>query len=411
MEARPTDRSQEDRPGSVDVGASGDAGSTGSTGSTGSRGATTGTDTGDGRPSLWRRLASPHPLRRVVLFALVGLVVEFLVVPQITGVEKSLDLLARVNVGFVALGVVLEVASLASYAKLTSTVLPRGSVTLPRLWRIDLTTLAVSHVLPGGTAGGDALGYRLLTEESVSGPEAGFALGSQGIGSALVLNVILWVALLVSIPVTGFNPLYATAAAVGIVLFAIATALVLLLTRGKRRSAAVLERLACHLPFLNEATVDRVVKEVSERILTMARDPGLLRRSVVWAAANWLLDAVSLFVFLMAFGHVENPDGLFVAYGLAYVLAAIPITPGGLGVVEAVLVPTLVGFGSPAGVALLGVVSYRLVNFWLPIPVGGVAYLSLKQPGTSTSRHRRREELAALLEESRQASRPGNQAG
>ena len=397
MEARQTDRTAEDHHGSADGGACGDAGPERQPAAV-----------HGGRPSLWRRLASPHPLRRAVLFGLVGLVVEFLVVPQITGVERSLRLLGRVNVGFVALGIVLEVASLASYAKLTSTVLPPGSVSFSRLWRIDLATLAVSHVLPGGTAGGDALGYRLLTAEEVSGPEAGFALGSQGIGSALVLNVILWVALLVSIPVTGFNPLYGTAAAVGVVLFAIATALVLLLTRGKQQSAAFLERLAGHLPFLKEATVDRVVKDVSERILTMLRNPGLLRRSVLWAAANWLLDALSLLVFLVAFGHLENPDGLLVAYGLAYVLAAIPITPGGLGIVEAVLVPTLVGFGSPAGIALLGVVSYRLVNFWLPIPVGAFASLSLKKPSASTAGRRRREELAALLEESRQASRTGS---
>ena len=56
----------------------------------------------------------------------------------------------------------------------------------------------------------------------------------------------------------------------------------------------------------------------------------------------------------------------------------IPITPGGLGVVEGVLIPTLVGFHVPLGIATLGVLSYRLVNFWLPIPVGGAAYLSLR---------------------------------
>src|SRR5205823_13011754 len=77
-----------------------------------------------------------------------------------------------------------------------------------------------------------------------------------------------------------------------------------------------------------------------------------------------------------AFGVRVSPDSLLVSYGLANVLAAIPITPGGLGVVEAILTSTLVGFGVPRGVAILGVIGYRLVNFWLPIPVGGVAYLS-----------------------------------
>ena len=94
-----------------------------------------------------------------------------------------------------------------------------------------------------------------------------------------------------------------------------------------------------------------------------------------WAALNWILDAASLWVFIFAFGHAVSPIDLLVAYGLANILAVIPITPGGLGVVEGVLIPTLVGFGTPKATAILGVLSYRLVNFWLPIPLGGVAYL------------------------------------
>jgi uncharacterized protein (TIRG00374 family) len=72
------------------------------------------------------------------------------------------------------------------------------------------------------------------------------------------------------------------------------------------------------------------------------------------------------------------PIDLLVAYGLANILAVIPITPSGLGVVEGVLIPTLVGFHVPKTTAILGVISYRLINFWLPIPVGGVSYLSLR---------------------------------
>jgi hypothetical protein len=56
----------------------------------------------------------------------------------------------------------------------------------------------------------------------------------------------------------------------------------------------------------------------------------------------------------------------------------IPLTPGGLGLIEGVLISTLVGFHVPAEVASLAVLTYRLVNFWIPIPVGGAAYLSLR---------------------------------
>ena len=353
------------------------------------------------RRALWRRLAGNHPYRRGTLLIILALVVEYLVLPQIGGVSRSLHLLRRVNFGFVMLGVLLEVASLASYAQLTRTVLPRGSSSFSRVWRIDLSTLAVSHVLPGGTAGGDGLGYRLLTAEGVSGSDAGVALAIQGIGSALVLNAILWVALIVSIPVTGFNPIYLTAAIVGAVLLTGFAGLVLLLTKGEERAAVIFRNLVRRLPLLRPSAADvadRIVHQIAARIRAMAADRALLRGAVVWAAANWLLDAASLFVFLIAFGRVENPDSVLVAYGLAYVLAALPVTPGGLGVVEGVLVPSLVGFGATRGIAIVAVLGYRLVNFWLPIPVGAGAYLSLRRGGGRRPRTRRQELGNAIVE-------------
>lgn len=352
------------------------------------------------RSWVWRRLATEHPVRRGVLLVLLALAVEYLVLPQLAGVTRSLRLLGQVNLSLVLLAVLLEVASLASYAKLTLAILPPRSSRFSRIWRIDLSTLAVSHVLPGGTAGGDGLGYRLLTNEGVSGSDAGLALAVQGIGSALVLNAILWLALIVSVPLAGFNPIYGTAAVLGALLLGAFAGLVLLLTKGEERAATALRAVVSRLPFLKPSateTADRVVRQVAARIRVMAADRALLRRAVLWAGANWLLDAASLFVFLAAFGHIENPDGLLVAYGLAYVVAAIPVTPGGLGVVEGVLVPTLVGFGAAHEVAILGVICYRFVNFWLPIPVGAGAFLSIRAPGGKV--RNRREDLRSAVNE------------
>ena len=102
----------------------------------------------------------------------------------------------------------------------------------------------------------------------------------------------------------------------------------------------------------------------------LASDRKFLRSTVVWATANWVFDAASLWCFVRAFGHTLGPVGLLVAHGLANVAAALPLTPGGLGVVEGVLVPTLVAFDTTRGVAILGVLGWRLANFWLPIPIG-----------------------------------------
>jgi uncharacterized protein (TIRG00374 family) len=59
-------------------------------------------------------------------------------------------------------------------------------------------------------------------------------------------------------------------------------------------------------------------------------------------------------------------------------VAAIPITAGGLGIIEGVLITTIWGFGVPHSQAILAVLAYRLVNFWIPIPIGGVSYASLQ---------------------------------
>lgn len=345
-----------------------------------------------------RRL--PRSLRRVVGVLIALVVVEYLVLPQVAGARHSIHLLASVSVKEVMLGVLLEAAAIVAYAKLTQATLPVARRPgLSTLLRIDLSTLAVSHIIPGGSAAGASLGYRLLTGAGVPGADAGLALAIQGMGSAVVLNVLLWLGLLISIPQRGFNPLYGTAAVVGAVLIAAFAVAVVLLTRGEDRVARVLCGMADRMPMLDGEGIGRVLHRVAQRLRLLGADRALLVRAALWATANWLLDAGSLWVFVAAFGHRVDLDGLIVAFGLANVLAAIPVTPGGLGVVEAILTSALVGFGTPRGTAVLGVIMYRLVNFWLPIPVGGLSYVSLKV-GRAASRDERAAALRQVAEES-----------
>jgi len=72
-----------------------------------------------------------------------------------------------------------------------------------------------AHVVPGGSAASATLGYRLFTKLGIDGRAAGFAMATQGLGSAVVLNVLLWVSLVVSIPFAGVHAIYATVAVVG----------------------------------------------------------------------------------------------------------------------------------------------------------------------------------------------------
>lgn len=339
----------------------------------------------------------PAPLWHVGRLLLLALIIEYLVVPQLAGPRKVGQLVTQVNPLLLLAGVGLEGASLLAYAQLTRTVLPRGrELSLFRIFRIQMTTLSISHCAPGGSATGTALGYRLLTQAGMSGSDVGFALATQAIGSAVVLNVVLWLALIVSIPVWGFSAVYLLAAIVGLALMGSAGMLLYLFTRGEDRVGAVLEKAASRLPFVDGEALRKTFMQIATRLQDLSRQRNLLVRALAWASANWLLDAASLAVFIGAFGRWVNPDGLLVAYGLAYVLAVIPLTPGGLGVVEATLTSILVGFGTPRGIATLGVVGYRLINFWLPIPVGGLAYLSLQVDHSGIQR-RRLEQMGATV--------------
>jgi hypothetical protein len=93
------------------------------------------------------------------------------------------------------------------------------------------------------------------------------------------------------------------------------------------------------------------------------------------AVGKWGFDYVALICCLAAVGARPNPELVLLAYTAGALLRMIPFTPGGLGFVEAGLVGmlTLAGVGGQA--ATLATLAYRLVGFWLPLPVGGVAAL------------------------------------
>jgi uncharacterized protein (TIRG00374 family) len=345
------------------------------------------------RRRWWHR--GPFVRREVRLSVgtvLVFLFVFYIALPLLASHRAEVGALAHIHIGYLLLGVVLEVGALAAYTQLTYAVLPAGGPSRQRLFRINMSTLSLSHVSPGGTAPGAALGYRLLTQSGVTGSDAGFALGTQGIGSAVVLNVMFWLSLVAFLLTHGFHVpashrgdqsqsasiLVLVAAGVGVILLGAFGGLFYLLTRGQHRAAAIIHRVAARIRFLDADRTTALVERLAERFAVLMQDRSLTRRAVGWAAANWLLDAASLWVFVAAFSHFISPVELLMAYGLANILAAIPITPGGLGVVEFVLVSMITGFGPTAGQALSAVLAYRAVNFWLPIPFGGLAYASLE---------------------------------
>jgi uncharacterized protein (TIRG00374 family) len=343
------------------------------------------------RPTPRRRFKPIRLTLKVVVFAVVF---YFLILPLIPGFRSAADELIEVRPAFLAGGLLLQMSAWFTYSMMTRSALGEAGkrVSRTRMFRIQMSTKALSNIVPGGSAASSALGYRLLTLSGVRGADAGFALATAGIGSAVVLNLLFWTALVISIPTRGANPLYVTAALAGVLIMVFATFLVLGLIHGQGRAERILRWLAKKLRFDAE-TAAEALRRVGERVEDFVDDKAVMRRVVLGSLCFWLLDASSLWVFIRAFGYTLDPDGLLVAFGLANIFAVVPITPGGLGIVEGIYIPTLVGFNVPRRVATLGVASYRLAQYWFPILLGGVLYASLRVGPWSIERRERLDRL------------------
>jgi uncharacterized protein (TIRG00374 family) len=335
-----------------------------------------------GRPASWRFF-------RTTGWATAAALVGWAFLPQITGAGAAWRQLSGMDARWVWAALALEVASLAGYAALTRALLPRpGRPGYARLLGIDLATLAASHVVPAGSAVGLGLGYRLLTAAGVRGPAAVSAKALQAVGSAVVLNVLLWIALVLSVAQHGAGSGYGVVAALGVVLMGSAAVVLVLLLRGGDRAADAVAGALGRLPWVSEDAVRGALAAVVDHVRQLTADRRLLTAATAWAAANWLLDAAALWACVRASGAALGVDGTFVAYGTAAVVAAMPITPGGLGVVEASLIPSLIAAGAPHGAAVLGVLAWRALTFLLPIPVGAMSFAMLERwPRTPSAVH------------------------
>jgi putative heme transporter len=361
-------------------------------------------ESADASPSKQRSNATRNALRSFKVLAVFALA-YYVVVPQLADARKAAETLSDVKVEFLLMGLALQGCALFCYSLLTRSALPHNGIPrLGTLFRIQLSTRAISSVVPGGAAASNALGFRLLTKAGVSGPDAGFALGAAGLGSAVVLNLILWLALLVSIPLSGVKPVYVTVALVGVFILLVFFGLVFALLRGQVRAQRVARRIAARVTFMDEDRAAHTVQHLADRLRQLLSRPDLLRQLLVWGVLNWMLDAASLGVFLFAFGGRIRVDSLIVSFCIVNVLAVVPITPGGLGVVEFMYPSLLVTiFGMGVIDVTYGVGAYRIAQLWLPIAIGGACYLTLRVGPWRIDRHG--ERLRGLRDEVRNETR------
>jgi uncharacterized protein (TIRG00374 family) len=303
--------------------------------------------------------------------------VVILLLPQLSGEEQSLHTLRGLSIPLAVTAVALEAASLVSYSVMTALVFG-AHIPFLTLVRIDLTITGLSHAVPAGGPTAAVLRMRLLQRAGLPGSSAVAGATVQATAANIVLGCVflIGVALLLAEGSDATSYFAAAGAVIGVALVTIAAGL-LLVHRGPATASWVSGRLG-RLPGIPRRNPDRLIRALSVRLADMVRHPSRTGRVLGCSALNWLLDASVLWVMLAATGHHLAVGPLLAVYGLGNILAILPLTPGGLGIVEGVMIPALIGFDVPSASALVGVLGWRLWQFWLPIPVAGVCYLSLR---------------------------------
>ncbi len=243
----------------------------------------------------------------------------------------------------------------------------------------QLVSNAVAKVLPGGAAVGGATGFRMLSVSGIDRGSAGAALTANAIISNGVLFCLPMVALLGSIvgaPVpNGLDRVAWGGALLFIALFAFGYVLVRH-DRPLRMFGNFLGRVS--RPILRRLhrsggpTADGLVMQRDQMVAGLG---ARWQRALLASVGNWLLDYFALVAALMAIGVRPRLSLVLLAYGASALLSMIPLTPGGLGFVEAGLTAMLVLSGVPSADALLATLAYRIVSYWLPLPAGLVAHL------------------------------------
>jgi uncharacterized membrane protein YbhN (UPF0104 family) len=138
--------------------------------------------------------------------------------------------------------------------------------------------------------------------------------------------------------------------------------------------------------------------QASSRLASLARSAltgQAFLTSFGFASGDLLFDLLSLDLVFLALRYQPGFGPLAVAYGAANIASAIPVTPGGLGVIEVTMVAITVGFGVPRTTAVLAVLGYWIVNFWLPLIPGAIAYVRLRLRPDTDGRQKGKEKRAA----------------
>jgi uncharacterized membrane protein YbhN (UPF0104 family) len=289
--------------------------------------------------------------------------------------------------GWFAVALGAEVASVWALVELQRTLLAAGGLRLgrARLLGMAYASGSISATLPAGDVAGTGYTYRQLARSGAPSGLATWLLVATGVVSAAALVIIG----LLGAAVRGIWP----GSPVGVLLAGTVAGGVAAVLVGLARISACPSRLDAM------ARRTSVLVGRGRRLLRLLpgpepgpRLPGAPRpresltvRPRRWVGAftlaglNWLADCTALGVTFLALGVAVPWRGLLWAYAASQVVNSLPWLPGSIGLAEGSMSLALVCAGARPGDAIGAVLVYRVVSFWIPLPIGGLAWRALRR--------------------------------
>lgn len=315
------------------------------------------------------------------LVGLVLIVVIFVfVLPKVVDYGEVMATISAMTWFEVATLAVLAIWNQATYVLVELSARP-GLTPLQAL-TITQTSTAVANTLPGGAAFGAGLQSAMYATYGFAPPDIAISMAVTGSWNTFVkLGMPIVALLLLAIGGAAGGPLVA-AALLGVGVLVGVLVVMSLILRSARGAFVVGHRLT---PVLN--LVARLLRKPARADWGEVTS-GFRRRTIDLLRERWahvtiatLVSHITLyFVLLISLRHlgVSNAEvrweEVLAAFAFVRLLSAVPVTPGGLGVVELGLTAALVAAGGNEASVVAAVLVYRLVTFVLPIPVGVGAY-------------------------------------
>jgi uncharacterized protein (TIRG00374 family) len=314
-------------------------------------------------------------LRRTLFWLGVTAVSLYLVAPSLIETLGSWDDLATISPGWLGAMAGLQAASMVCLWGLQRLAMHvrgwYGVVTS------QLAGSALAKVAPGGGAIGAALQYRLLVQAGVARANA---IGGLTAANLLTFGVVLALPILAvpSLIRGGVSRTLIEGTVIGVVVFAAllaASATLLAFDRPLRWVGRTVQRIRNRLRPRSDPLTRLPRRLLHERDRILATLGPRWKLALLATVARWAFEYATLLAALAAVGSHPRPGLVLLAFCTAQVLTQVPVTPGGLGFVEAGLTATLTLAGVSGGDAVLATLAYRLFTYWLPLPLGLAALI------------------------------------